>query len=325
MPASREETKLMRPAPYPGKHRPQKGTNVRMAAMGWLLRSLDAMAPAAAERLLWRLFSTPRRPRPARDPRADGLEAQPLHVASPARRRLAAWTWGTGPAVLLVHGWSGHAGQMVAFIRPLVEAGFKVAAFDQPAHGQSAGKRTHMLEFREALLAVGAALGPLEGIVAHSLGGTAAVLAMDRGLATRRVALLAPPLDPPLFMQAFAGSLGLAPARAVTLAQNIAAWVRKDIGERDVRVVAASLTLPALIVHDDGDRAVPHEHGRAMAATWPNARFLSVTGHGHSRMLAAPAVVAAVTSFIAGGGATAGTGTGHRIPPPAVALRSQTS
>jgi pimeloyl-ACP methyl ester carboxylesterase len=317
----------MRPAPAaPRKDRRKKRTNVRMAVTGWLLRSLDALAPAASERLLWRLFSTPQRQRPPCDPRVDGLQAQPLAVDSPAGRRLAAWTWGTGPTVLLVHGWSGHAGQMVAFIRPLVEAGFKVAAFDQPAHGQSAGKRTHMLEFRQALLAMAATIGPLEGIVAHSLGGSAAVLAMDRGLVARRVALLAPPLDPPTFMRAFAGRLGLPPHRAATLSENIAAWVRADIGERDVRTVAASLALPALIVHDDGDRAVPHDHGRAMAASWPGARFLSVTGHGHNRMLAAPAVVAAVVSFI-GGGAAAGTATGtaHRIPGPAVALRSQTS
>src|SRR6185369_13228471 len=50
---------------------------------------------------------------------------------------LAVWHWGTGPRVLLVHGWNGHAGRLSSFVQPLVEAGFGVVAFDAPAHGIS--------------------------------------------------------------------------------------------------------------------------------------------------------------------------------------------
>jgi pimeloyl-ACP methyl ester carboxylesterase len=290
---------------------------------GWLLRSLDAVAPPLAERLAWRLFATPTRPRPARPPQVQGLTSQRLAVASPSGRPLAVWTWGAGAPVLLVHGWSGHAGQMTAFVRPLVEAGFQAVAFDQPAHGQSAGKRTHMLEFRQAVLALGEAVGPLEGIVAHSLGATASVLAMDRGLRARRLALLAPPLDPSRFVRAFAGYMGLGPDRADELGQKVTAFVRADIGDRDPLTVAASLTLPGLIVHDEGDRAVSPANGRALAAAWPGARLLNVSGHGHNRMLAAPPVVTAVTGFILGE-ATAGV-EGTAPTRGALPLRSQTS
>ena len=278
-------------------------TNVRMLATSWGLRLLNAIAPAAAERVVWRLFSTPRRPHPARPPVSDGDGGVRLSVESPSGRPLAVWSWGEGRPVLLAHGWSGHAGQMSAFIAPLRAAGFRVIAFDQPAHGQSAGKRTHMLEFRQAILAVADAVGPLAGIVAHSLGGSAAVLAMDRGLQVERLVLLAAPLDPPQFVQDFARHLGLPPDRVQAIRQRIGAWVAADLGGRDLPAVARSQTTAALIIHDEGDRAVAPADGQALAELWPGARLLRVTGHGHNRLLAAPEIVAASAGFISDRGA----------------------
>ena len=49
---------------------------------------------------------------------------------------LAVTTWGSnGPAVLLMHGWGGARAQMTGFVDPLLFAGYRVVAYDQPAHG----------------------------------------------------------------------------------------------------------------------------------------------------------------------------------------------
>ena len=51
--------------------------------------------------------------------------------------KLAVTTWGEdGPAVLLMHGWGGARAQMTGFVIPLLDAGYRVVAFDQPAHGE---------------------------------------------------------------------------------------------------------------------------------------------------------------------------------------------
>src|SRR5918999_654246 len=91
-------------------------------------RSID---PAAAGALVER-FARPLRPLPARVPTVPGADARPFQVTS-GRYTLAAWTWGDGPLVLLAHGWNGDAAQLAGFVPPLLEAGFGVVAFDQPA------------------------------------------------------------------------------------------------------------------------------------------------------------------------------------------------
>src|SRR5262245_4564104 len=89
--------------------------------------ALSRMAPSLAARQAERLFLTPpRHAAPARE----------SHVLAHARavtvrvgeRRLATWTWGAGPRILLVHGWGGRGGQMGAFVEPLVAEGFSVTA-----------------------------------------------------------------------------------------------------------------------------------------------------------------------------------------------------
>ena len=43
------------------------------------------------------------------------------------------YSWGSGPTVLLVHGWEGRGSQLSAFAPALVKAGFRVVAVDMPA------------------------------------------------------------------------------------------------------------------------------------------------------------------------------------------------
>ena len=60
--------------------------------------------------------------------------------------RVATWTWrGEAAAsrgrVMLVHGWSGRALVMTAFVEPLLRQGIDVVAIDLPGHGDSDGRR----------------------------------------------------------------------------------------------------------------------------------------------------------------------------------------
>src|SRR5262245_16541651 len=187
-----------------------KSTNVRLPAwtrlaVGLLVRRAPSLAAALAERL----FFTPPRPRPSR---GFPVLARGRRFEVPAAgQTVAAWRWGRGPTVVLVHGWGGRAAQLTSFVPPLVERGFSVVAFDAPGHGESGRGLSSAPEFARALCAV---LGndSVHGVVAHSLGAAAAVLALGDGLAAERVVFLGPVADPPAWVPPFAAALGLSPA-----------------------------------------------------------------------------------------------------------------
>jgi alpha-beta hydrolase superfamily lysophospholipase len=48
-----------------------------------------------------------------------------------------------------------------ALIDLLVKAGYKAVAFDAPAHGESSGRRTNMLEVTQTLAAVAESIAPI--------------------------------------------------------------------------------------------------------------------------------------------------------------------
>jgi len=275
-------------------------TNVRFLLCRAQLRALALFAPAAADRRALAVFATPARRAPARTPVADGLVARPGFVEGPTGR-LATWSWGEGPVVLLVHGWSGDAAQMARFIPGIVEAGFSALAFDQPAHGQSAGRRSSALLFRDAIGAIARTAGPFAGVVAHSLGATAAALSVASGVPARRLVLLAPPSEPASFARQFGQSLRLPPDRIRGMLAEMDRTFGARIDELDLVRLAPQIKAPTLIVHDEDDAEVPSHHGRAVAKAAAGVRFLSTRGLGHRGLLKAPAVIDAAVQFVAGG------------------------
>ena len=212
---------------------------------------------------------------------------------------LAAWEWGSGPRVLLVHGWGGHAGRLARFVGPLVEAGFSVVAFDAPAHGASRGRRCSLPDFVEAVLAVGAAAGPVSAVIAHSMGAAASALALRRGLGAARAVLIAPPADPERYVGKFARFFGIPDHTLVNLKQRL--MVRYGTRWENLRVdgPCGESNCRLLVFHDGGDSAVPLADGVAVVRGWGDAALVRTSGLGHHRILREPLVVSGAMTFLA--------------------------
>lgn len=250
----------------------------------FLIRLASRVAPGAVERRAARAFGRPLPLLPPRAPEVPGLVGRRFDLDG-AGERLAVWEWGgAGPTVLLVHGWNGQAAQMSGFVTPLVARGYYVVAFDQPAHGLSSGAYADLLDLAQAVAAVGHKVGPVHAVIAHSLGATAAALAIARGLPVERAVLLAPPAEPRHFMRAFAARLGLSPARTDGMIAHLGRQLG-DLDRLDLPKLAPAIGARALILHDPTDREVPFAHGQAIAAAWPGARLEPVRGLGHRRLL----------------------------------------
>jgi len=229
-----------------------------------------------------------------------------LVIGQGGSRRVRVYRWGSeGPTVLLAHGWGGHAGQWHAAIPPLLEAGFRVAAFDALCHGASdAGARgpqqTSILEMARALLATAWHVGPLHGLVAHSLGGAAAALAFREGLLPNAAVLIGPPADLYRACSAQAWRLGLGPAVLHRMQHSAERWMGMPWSDFNVPEVGRQRTVPkTLIIHDRGDREVPWEDGAAIAGAWPSARLLTTEGLGHRRIMHDAGVIAEAVAFLA--------------------------
>jgi pimeloyl-ACP methyl ester carboxylesterase len=268
----------------------------------WLRRSMAltrAVHPPLAAWWAERLFFTPPR---ARSRRIEAFLAggQSFAVRS-GGRRIAAWRWGHGPTVLLVHGWGGLGGQLSEMVDPLVRAGFTVVAFDAPGHGRSGRGMTSLVDFARAVDAITRAAGPLYGVVTHSLGGAAIAFALRRGLRVERAVFICPPARPVDWARTFADRLGVADDVMALMRRRAEKRLGVAWSDLDIPSFAGSLTTGLLVIHDKDDADVQWSDGELLARSWPGAELVTTTGLGHRRILRDPGVVERAVAFLSSG------------------------
>jgi pimeloyl-ACP methyl ester carboxylesterase len=269
----------------------------------WLLRLairlLGLVSPALAGRWVYRLWFQPLRyPEPPQE-QEWRRTAQPLAVVHRGQA-LAVDSWGTGPVVLMVHGWNGRGAQLGAFAPMLVRAGFRVVTFDTPAHGRSPGRATNLPEISEAIHAVARACGPVHAVIGHSFGVACAIYAVQHGLKVNRIVAISPPDSLRGLTRKFFTALDVAPPVQEVFNRTIETHYGADLWQRfSTEVLARQLDVPGLVIHDQNDRDVPIEEGVAVARAWPGAQFVRTIGLGHRRILRDPDVIARVAAFIA--------------------------
>lgn len=251
------------------------------------------LAPALTAAVAERLFLTTQRRAP-RDGERDVLQgASPFRIAG-----MRAWAWGKGPTVLLVHGWNGRATQLGEFVGPLVDRGYSVVAFDAFGHGDSPGRRLSLPEMASCIRQVANELGAVYGVIAHSMGGAATILALAQGLQIDRAVFVAPPADLRLFLKVFSDTLGISDEVRDRVQRRIELRLGMPMEQMRADLLARSMQIPLLVIHDQDDKEVPLSAGQSIANAWPGAELIVTKGFGHQRILRAEAIRNVAVRFI---------------------------
>jgi pimeloyl-ACP methyl ester carboxylesterase len=278
----------------------------RLLKLGFQL--LSAISPGLAAQLAARLWFAVPRPRVTEASRAF-LATGTRFQLSVGESRVTGWRWGSGPVVLLMHGWGGHAAQLHAFVEPLRRAGFHVIAFDAPSHGASdpgrlGPRRATLFDFADTLVAVSRDHGEIAGVVAHSGGCAAAAWALVQTPAwpVQRMVFVAPFGSPARYMAIFQNALGLSGSamrrfRESTERQFGFRWADFEVPAMADRV----RTPPLLVIHDRDDRETAWQDGADIAGRWPRSELHTTTGLGHNRILRDASVVALTARFLSSG------------------------
>ncbi len=218
--------------------------------------------------------------------------------------RIAGFTAGEGPAVLLMHGLGERAAVLGGFIDPLVAAGYKVVGIDLPGHGDSDGQTTNPILMSAAAREVAEHFGGAEAVVAHSLGAAGALWAMDEGLRVQRAVLIAPTADMSFAIEGFQSLFGLPPKAIEGLKRRINQRYGESIWTRLSGVhLVRNNTTPGLVFHDAEDPQVPFAGSERLVRAWQGAELIETPGLGHGHITRDPSVIARAVDFISGASA----------------------
>ena len=220
------------------------------------------------------------------------------HPAAPEKSAPA-----EGRCVLLVHGWGGHAAQMLPLAQALMIHGIRPVLLDLPAHGRNAGRISNLPQFARAIEYTLARLTQeghtVQGVAAHSLAANGLAFAAARGLPTERLVLLAPPASPREYTRLFAQVFGLREPMRAALQRRIEAREGIVMAQFEPNASGPRIAQPTLVVHDRGDRINAFADGTAFARAIAGAQLLATEGLGHTRLLRDPQVTQTVAQFLA--------------------------
>lgn len=284
------------------RNHPKIGLQLRYAFVrftGCALSIGGKIAPQRFASILMRLIFSPDRMRLSEEARKILGNASTEHSVVDGNK-ITRYIWGAGDkCVLLVHGWSGHAGQMTLFAESLAAAGFKVIAIDLPGHGKSEGKRSSVIHFERVIADAGKCHGPFHAIVAHSLGAAAATYAISRGLGCERAVFFSPVACYESVWRRMQELLHVSPGLLNLTIRRAEDWLRISFDDIEPARLAPGLSTRLLVIHDNHDRETPIADSRTLVEVWPDARLLDTHKLGHARILSDNGMVRQATDFIA--------------------------
>jgi pimeloyl-ACP methyl ester carboxylesterase len=217
---------------------------------------------------------------------------------------LALYRWRAAPALrtgrcaLLLHGWEMSAGRMAAFAGPLLAAGCDVLAADMPAHGQSGGAGTTMVDWASAVAQIVDCFA-VNALIGHSFGGMSAcwMLSQAPGSPVDRLVMLASASSIAFLLDTSEITRDLDAGGRVAFEQLFAERVGFPLAHYDTAQAAALIQAPIMIVHDPRDPVVSYQHAERYAAHAPTVRLRPAPGLGHLSLLRDASVVADIAAF----------------------------
>lgn len=266
------------------------------------IKLLSIVSSRKAAEETFRLFSTPQRPSKPVIPSAFSY-AEPLYLKMYGLKvKGYRWNKDKPVKVVILHGFSSSAYKFSHYVAPLIEKGYEVIAFDAPAHGGSEGKTINALEYSKLVEIIIKAYGPIHGFIAHSFGGIALSLALEKipHDENTKVVLIAPATETTSAIASAFKLLGVDNKNVQDAFEQI---IRDKSGHSSqwfsIKRAMQHIKASTLWIHDEEDDVTPLSDAlKVKELELPNVEFYITRGLGHRRIYRDKTVKNKVIDFL---------------------------
>jgi pimeloyl-ACP methyl ester carboxylesterase len=275
-----------------------------VTALQRTMGAIGTVAPPLASAIGYRMFGYLGSPAAVSERDRAVHESATTGVMELDGERIVTYSWGTGPRIiLLVHGWRSRASRFGALVSSLQRADRTIVSFDAPGNGASAGRRVTVLDYAEVIRRLEAQYGHIEAIIGHSFGVLATFIAVCEGVRADRLVAISGMYNADQLVEGFSATVGLPPRTRKSLKRRIARGFFPQVADPWRRLVSelrpTDTHIPVLIIHDENDTVVSAGQAELIAdAHTGEVSTMLTRGLGHSRILADPAVLRRITTFL---------------------------
>lgn len=266
-----------------------------------LFQLLERSSPWLATHLALKVFLTPPRTKASRWEQKFEQQGT-LDFVRVGDKKLRLLRHGTGSrTALLVHGWGSRATHLGGYAGALMRAGYTVYSLDGPAHGESTGVSTDMMEFAKTIAVIVDHLHGVDAVVGHSFGAACTLLAIDRfDMKVKQLVLISCFADAIFITEAFArffriGKSVIHEMRTLLERRYQYTWKWEHIAPK---LLIRNCGKPILLIHDLYDDEVPFVHAQTLHSSNAKTRLFSTQMQGHRKILRDKKGISAAVAFL---------------------------
>ncbi len=212
------------------------------------------------------------------------------------------WNYPQPHKVLILHGFESAAHKFHQYISPLIAKGYEVIAFDAPAHGSSEGTCINAVDYAEMIAHVIKHYGPLNGFLAHSFGGIALSLAMEKTShgADTKIVLIAPATETKSAVELAFKMLRI---KNTGVRKEFEKIILEKSGQNtewfSIKRAMQNINASVLWIHDEDDDITPYEDAlQVQQKNFANIKFIITKGLGHRKIYGDAVIKKEVIDFL---------------------------
>ena len=212
------------------------------------------------------------------------------------------WNHPAKRKALILHGFDSSVVNFEQYVQPLLQKGYEVLAFDAPAHGQSGGDIITLPVYRDMILYIHEHYGPIQSFMAHSMGGLALSLAMEKIEHDDdfRLVLIAPATESTTAVDNFFKFLHIKDEDVRKLFNKLIVEMSgHPLSWFSITRAMHHIDAKVLWVHDDDDKITPlSDTFKIKEQNYPGVKFVITHSLGHRRIYRDQKVVNSVIDFL---------------------------
>lgn len=198
--------------------------------------------------------------------------------------RYNVYEYGSGPKVLLVHGWTCRGARWKKYVDRIVDAGYTALVMDAPAHGTSPGFRLSVPDFVICTRVIINHYQGVHTIVSHSMGSIVSTIALSESRyseADTKLVLMNSFADCDSLISRFATCIGINESVMAHTRDWISEYTYSPLNYFSMIDRLQFTKADVLLISDDQDIVVPRgEVSRILDCAYP-IEHLRTNGLGH--------------------------------------------
>ena len=273
---------------------------IPLAQLGF--QTLGRIFPKTTAQYAYKIFATPRWR--AKHTRTDAVIDSAKVSDFPFREfTVKIYEWGQegDPIILLAHGWESRGTALRMYVKPLLEAGYRIVAYDAISHGDSTGERNNLSTNGKTIAAIINHYKGIYGAIGHSFGCSSTVYALqyvDNCISIEKLVFLAVPHKTKKIMDSYLKVFKVPDSVKKTFYEMIETINGRKVDEIDTASAYPHVKVgELLLIHDRFDDITSLDAAENVVNQWDNARLLITEGYGHFRIAKNPDVIKRIVAF----------------------------